>query len=192
MQNPAGLKMEGEDIDTLRAEWRDRIGDMSDAEIDEEIVGNTVPVILSDKETAQDFAERFLDSDEKKSAFRCLIDSILDFLKRAYDKLKNYKSWRTMKTLEGNIQAVQDIREVMFDALDELRNGDAGRKTENATVRESFKGYDKKTGKGIYESNFPKGTPKRAKGKHILELIQTVWSREPIQLTIEEADGTKR
>ena len=118
------LKMEGEDIDTLRSEWRDRIGDMSDERIDEEIVGNTVPVILSDKETAQDFAERFLDSDEKKSAFRRLIDSILDFLKRAYDKLKSLKSWRTMKTLEGNIQAVQDIREVMFDALDELRNGD--------------------------------------------------------------------
>ena len=130
MQNPAGLKMEGEDIDALRAEWRDRIGDMSDAEIDEEIIGNTVPVILSDKETAQDFAERFLDSDEKKSAFRRLIDSILDFLKRAYDKLKNYKSWRTMKTLEGNIQAVQDIREVMFDALDELRNGDVVQRTD--------------------------------------------------------------
>lgn len=186
------LKMEGEDIDALRAEWRDRISDMSDERIDEEIIGNTVPVILSDKETAQDFAERFLDSDEKKSAFRRLIDSILDFLKRAYDKLKNLKSWRTMKTLEGNIQAVQDIREVMFDALDELRNGDAGQKTENTPVRESFKGYDEKTGKGIYESNFPKGTPKRAKGEHILELIQTVWSKEPIQLTIEEADGTKR
>lgn len=131
--------MEGEDIDALRAEWRDRIGDRSDAEIDEEIVGNTVPVILSDKETAQDFAERFLDSDEKKSAFRRLIDSILDFLKRAYDKLKNYKSWRTMKTLEGNIQAVQDIREVMFDALDELRNGDAWQNDSSVEIKESEK-----------------------------------------------------
>lgn len=139
MQNPAGLKMEGEDIDALRAEWRDRIGDMSDAEIDEEIVGNTVPVILSDKETAQDFADRFLDSDEKKSAFRRLIDSILDFLKRAYDKLKNYKSWRTMKTLEDNIQAVQDIREVMFDALDELRNGDVWQNDSAVEIKESRK-----------------------------------------------------
>lgn len=133
------LKMEGEDIDALRAEWRDRIGDRSDAEIDEEIIGNTVPVILSDKETAQDFAERFLDSDEKKSAFRRLIDSILDFLKRAYDKLKNYKSWRTMKTLESNIQAVQDIREVMFDALDELRNGDAVQNDSSVEIKESEK-----------------------------------------------------
>ena len=131
--------MEGEDIDALRAEWRDRIGDMSDAEIDEEIVGNTIPVILSDKETAQDFAERFLDSDEKKSAFRRLIDSIIDFLKRAYDKLKNYKSWRTMKTLEGNIQAVQDIREVMFDALDELRNGDVKQNDSAVEIKESEK-----------------------------------------------------
>ena len=155
MQNPAGLKMEGEDIDELRAEWRDRIGDRSDERIDEEIVGNTVPVILSDKETAQDFAERFLDSDEKKSAFRRLIDSILDFLKRAYDKLKNLKSWRTMKTLEGNIQAVQDIREVMFDALDELRNGDAGQKNDSTVeIRESRK-TSKNGTKNIEQSASP-------------------------------------
>ena len=155
--------MEGEDIDTLRAEWRDRIGDMSDAEIDEEIVGNTVPVILSDKETAQDFAERFLDSDEKKSAFRRLIDSILDFLKRAYDKLKNYKSWRTMKTLEGNIQAVQDIREVMFDALDELRNGDAGQNDSSVEIKESEKSPKNDTKKSNSLPRLCLGVPSKRK-----------------------------
>ncbi len=149
------LKMEGEDIDALRAEWRDRIGDMSDERIDEEITGNTVPVILSDKETAQDFAERFLDSDEKKSAFRRLIDSILDFLKRAYDKLKNLKSWRTMKTLEVNIQAVQDIREVMFDALDELRNGDVGQKNDSAVEIKESRKSPKNSTKKVEQSASP-------------------------------------
>lgn len=172
------LKMEGEDIDTLRAEWRDRIGDMSDERIDEEIVGNTVPVILSDKETAQDFAERFLDSDEKKSAFRRLIDSILDFLKRAYDKLKNLKSWRTMKTLEGNIQAVQDIREVMFDALDELRNGDVGQnQSTDAQERMSSNSDEKYDTKGVHWA-LARNVMSLSEARLIWEAVDNITSRD--------------
>ena len=52
-------------------------------------------------------------------------------------------------------------------------------------MRYSFKGYAD-DGKGIYESNFPKGTPKKAKGERILKYIQDVWSKKPISLRIEE------
>lgn len=172
------LKMEGEDIDALRTEWRDRIGDMSDERIDEEIIGNTVPVILSDKETAQDFAERFLDSDEKKSAFRRLIDSILDFLKRAYDKLNNLKSWRTMKTLEGNIQAVQDIREVMFDALDELRNGDVGQnQSTDAQERMSSNSDEKYDTKGVHWA-LARNVMSLSEARLIWEAVDNITSRD--------------
>ena len=44
-----------------------------------------------------------------------------------------------------------------------------------------FKGYAE-DGKGIYESNFPLGTPKKAKGERILKYIQNVWSKKPIKL----------
>ena len=170
------LKMEGEDIDALRSEWRDRIGDKSDERIDEEIIGNTIPVILSDKETAQDFAERFLDSDEKKSAFRRLIDSILDFLKRAYDKLKNLKSWRTMKTLEGNIQAVRDIREVMFDALDELRNGDVVQRAD-AQERMSSNFDEKYDTEGVHWA-IARNVMSLSEARLIWEAVDNITSRD--------------
>ena len=51
---------------------------------------------------------------------------------------------------------------------------------------------DPESGKPIYEATFPKGTPKREKGKHILDLIQTQWSKKPIALTIPNEDGTTR
>ncbi len=56
----------------------------------------------------------------------------------------------------------------------------------------TFKGYDKKTGKGIYESNFPLGTHKAEKGRRILSFIENVWSKKPISLRITEADGTEK
>lgn len=190
------LKMEGEDIDALRTEWRDRIGDMSDERIDEEIIGNTVPVILSDKETAQDFAERFLDSDEKKSAFRRLIDSILDFLKRAYDKLKNLKSWRTMKTLEGNIQAVQDIREVMFDALDELRNGDVGQNDSAVEIKESRKTSKKnKKPSNSTASPLPRGLEKQGSvGSTHIEMMASTAAAELLGVDniTQKSDGVNK
>ena len=64
--------------------------------------------------------------------------------------------------------------------------------TEGDGVRYSFAGYDAETGRGIYQSNFPKGTPKSAKAKQILHLIQDVWSKKPIDLVIKNADGSTR
>ena len=57
-------------------------------------------------------------------------------------------------------------------------------------VRYSFEGYAE-DGKGKYKSNFPKGTPKKAKGARILRYIQDVWSKKPITLRIEQ-DGKTR
>ena len=54
----------------------------------------------------------------------------------------------------------------------------------------SFRGYSE-DGRGIYESNFPKGTPKRAKGERILRYIQDVWSKKPITLRIEDQNGIR-
>ncbi len=54
----------------------------------------------------------------------------------------------------------------------------------------SFKGYSE-DGKGKYESNFPKGTPKAAKAERILQYIQNVWSKKPIRLKINENGETR-
>lgn len=54
----------------------------------------------------------------------------------------------------------------------------------------SFMGYAE-DGKGKYKSNFPKGTPKFAKGEKILKYIQDVWSKKPIRLRIDENGNTR-
>ena len=53
------------------------------------------------------------------------------------------------------------------------------------------KGLDK-NGRPVYEGNFPHGTPKAAKHRRILRLIQDVWSKKPLPLDIREPDGTTR
>ncbi len=53
--------------------------------------------------------------------------------------------------------------------------------------RSALRGYAE-DGKGIYESNFPVGTPKAAKSKRILEYIQNVWSKKPIDLIISNGE----
>ena len=47
-------------------------------------------------------------------------------------------------------------------------------------------------GRSMYEGNFPMGTPKSAKSAVILEYIQNVWSKKPIQLDVVGKDGTHR
>ena len=61
---------------------------------------------------------------------------------------------------------------------------------EDGEARYSFMGYAE-DGKGIYESNFPKGTPKKAKGERILKYIQDVWSKKPITLRIKDGGETR-
>ncbi len=55
-------------------------------------------------------------------------------------------------------------------------------------LRFSFVEYAE-DGKGKYKSNFPKGTPKSEKGKRILNLLQNVWSKSPIELNITDSNG---
>lgn len=46
-------------------------------------------------------------------------------------------------------------------------------------------------GKKIFQSNFPKGTPKAAKSERILGLIQNVWSKKPISLVISNGETSR-
>ena len=46
-------------------------------------------------------------------------------------------------------------------------------------------------GKGIYESNFPTGTPKSAKSQKILDYITDVWSKKPIDLVISNGEKSR-
>ena len=74
----------------------------------------------------------------------------------------------------------------------EADNGTSAADNGTPSGKNSFRGYDEETGRGIYESNFPKGTPKAAKAERILQYIQNVWSKKPITLVVESEDGSTR
>jgi hypothetical protein len=94
-----------------------------------------------------------------------------------------------MKDIIGTLEAL--YMDALVDASENFDGGVQKITTEDSGgVKYSFKGYAD-DGKGIYESNFPKGTPKKAKGERILEYIQNVWSKKPITLRIEQ-NGTVR
>lgn len=97
--------------------------------------------------------------------------------------------WGYVKALKGkNVNAYRAALRLQ-DAMNHCL---ARTKEEAAEVvkRYSFKGYAE-DGKGIYESNFPMGTPKKAKAERILRYIRDVWSKKPIALTIEDAVGKR-
>lgn len=93
------------------------------------------------------------------------------------------------------MQYARELQEIWDNALmDAARNNrGAMEKAAPAESRQQARvGTDAESGKPIYQSNFPKGTPKAAKAQRILSLIQNVWSKKPISLVVQDADGSTR
>ena len=82
----------------------------------------------------------------------------------------------------------------MFDAFTarnygrNAETGLAGDKKDGRRYSYEGKASD---GKSIYKSNFPKGTPKKAKSERILKYITNVWSKEPISLVISNGETSR-
>lgn len=159
----AYLHEAGQDVDTLVAYQKElatagmtaeqiKAAFPRDAELTayamEEVVANAVPAILTDPETGRAFAERFLAEDaETRTLFGKLLDSILDFMRQAYEILSGQKSWQQMRTLEQDIEAISDIRAAYFEALEGLK--ESGPITETESGAEN--GLD--NGKARYSIN---------------------------------------
>lgn len=127
--------------------------------------------------------DRFIQSNQGK---RTLLEKLRDVFRSLADRLTGkYKSQarQAERRLEQALKAAESRAEAM--------QGQKNTAQEGGEAKHSFKGYDEKTGRGIYESNFPLGTLRKAKAERILSLVQNVWSKMPIDLVIEE-DGKKR
>ncbi len=110
-----------------------------------------------------------------------------------------------LETMLADGQITDEEYESGMEALDEEQLLQEGRTEPRQTktkpparqttptdgVKHSFIGYDSNTGKGIYEGNFPKGMPKKAKSERILQLIQDVWSKKPIRLVISNGEKSR-
>ena len=137
--------------------------------------------------------ERFI---EKHRTDRTLLEKLRDVVRDIVRKLKGADRDSNLTQEQKRLKDVENRLSETLDASvkQAKKNAKAQKNTTQESggeVKHSFKGYAP-DGRGIYESNFPKGTPKSAKGQRILQYIQNVWSKKPISLVIHNADGSTR
>ena len=113
------LESLGLDEETLMDVQRALAPNENEAYWREEIVANTVPSILSDEATLKEFVRKMADADaDTRSAFVKFLDTMRDFLRNAFDKLKVELSWQQMQIISENQKAIERIRDAYFESLD--------------------------------------------------------------------------
>ena len=109
----------GFDLNELMDVQRKNASGKNEAYWREEVVANTVPSILGNEATMKSFVAKMAGSDAAtRNAFVEFLDVISDFLKNAFDKLKNKLAWKQMQAISENQKAVERIRDAYFEALD--------------------------------------------------------------------------
>lgn len=133
------LESLGLDEETLMDAQRALSPNENEAYWREEIVANTVPSILSDEATLKEFVQKMAGADaDTRSAFVKFLDTMRDFLRNAFDKLKVELSWQQMQIISENQQAIERIRGAYFEALDGLKGkNEADVDGANSSVRTS-------------------------------------------------------
>mgnify|MGYP007112765034 CR=1 FL=1 len=177
----------GISFDDLVADKQRREPGLSYEEAVDEVVADACEMMLKDSKAVEQLAREN----------RSLAERIRQWIRKWVRSLKAAMEGLTADRPESRamMQYAQELQEIWDNALvDAARNG-RGTMRENAPAevkQQARVGTDEKSGKPIYQSNFPKGTPKAAKAQRILSLIQNVWSKKPISLVVQNADGSTR
>ena len=180
--NPAyrdrGITLE-QRIQDKQAEYGDGL---TDEEALEEVICDTIPVILSDESVLKDLVrtDRTL-AGQIQDFFTDFYNTILKQLERViYDGNRMEAA-----ALAGDADTIRTIADLFNAALGET-GGDAKGET-----RYSPKNGYTESGRPIYTSNFAAGSTAKERGMRIVSLIQNVWLKNPILLEIED-NGEKR
>ena len=177
----------GLSFDDLVTDKQRREPGLSYEEAVDEVVADACEMMLKDSKAVEQLAREN----------RSLAERIRQWIRKWVRSLKAAMEGLTADRPESRamMQYAQELQEIWDKALvDAVRNG-RGMVQENAPAevkQQARVGTDEKSGKPIYQSNFPKGTPKAAKAQRILSLIQNVWSKKPISLVVQNADGSTR
>lgn len=136
-------------------------------------------------EIAANLAEQLMSD---RGSIESLIRENPSVAQRFFDALREF-----IRKLAGRVDPQLRQAEKLWTEAYQAAKGRKNAAPEDGKAQYLYKGKDAETGKSIYESNFPKGTPKAAKSKHILNLVQNVWSKKPITMYVEdEATGMPR
>ena len=176
----------GQDTEALIRAKMDNLGLEYDAAY-EEVVADSMESMLTDTNAAEKIAAL-------KKTDRTLWQKLKDLVGRLAASVRKLYADMNPNSEEGRmVRQMGDALERMSDLFAEgLANVRTVAEAGKGVSQQARVGTDSKTGKPIYESNFPKGTPKAAKAQHILSLIQNVWSKKPIPLTVRNEDGSTR
>ncbi len=153
----------------------------------EEIVADS----MFDVFTNEKFTQKLLD--ENRSLFEKVakkVKEIIADIKAAISMLGNADA--EIRALKDDAESLDKIN-AMFDSLLEKAGesyraeNENGQKNNTAgavkNVKFSYKGKAS-DGRSIYKTNYIKGTPKATKQQDLIGLVQNVWSKKPITLTI--------
>ena len=177
---------QGVDVDALVLAKREALGvDYETAY--EEVVADSMETMLTDTNAAEKIAAL-------KKTDKTLWEKLKDLVSKLLESVRGLYQNMTPNSEEGRkVQQMTDALDRLSDLFVEgLSNVQTVAETGEGVSRQARVGTDSETGKPVYESNFPKGTPKAAKAQHILSLIQNVWSKKPIPLTVRNEDGSTR
>lgn len=158
----------------------------------EEMVADAFGRMLGDTQLLDRFVQ------DNRSAAEKILDVVRDVLnaiKRVLtDQNRQLESWQkeAFRDLRGDLQNMERLFTEAMNRADSMSQTEKNTATKGGEGKKSFKGYDPETGRGIYEGNFPKNTPKTQKAARILGFIQNVWSKKPIDLIVRNTDGTTR
>lgn len=170
--------------------------------VTEEMVADAFGRLMGDSKTLERFAL------ERRTAAERVMDAVRELLEKVRAALGNGRQNAQIRLDESQRSVFRDLERDLdgmartLEAALEHTRAAAERNLERQVqkntaqkgdgyAQHSFKGKDAQTGRSVYESNFPIGTPKSAKAARVLELIQTVWSKNPIDLVITET-GNER
>ena len=156
-----------------------------------EVIADSMEAMLADGNVT----EKLIDLKAKDNS---LFMKLKQFFDNLLNKIRSIYKGQTPDSAEGRAvlemtESIEKIQQLFADALvDASENFQNAEKntTKDGGAKNQFRGYAE-DGRGIYESNFPKGTPKKAKAARILSLIQDVWSKKPITLKIEDENGIR-
>ena len=198
-----GYSSTGDFIEQYRKSYERVEGNKTFRDAMDEMSFDMLGGLFGSEEGIKSFLE-YLNTDESMSADekRSVLQRIADVIRRIVSEIREMLhdtslSKAARAALQMEKEQAESMRELVLDALDQATGNMNQAQKNTATegsgsseVKYSFKGYAE-DGRGKYESNFPIGTPKKAKGERILRYIQNVWSKAPIPLKIKSEAGER-
>lgn len=159
------MRLQGEGAVRAMQERYARGGvELTEEEAMDEIAASTAEKLLTDRGSIESLIR------ENPSVAQRFFDALREFIRK----------------LTGRVDPQLRQAEKLWTEAYQAAKGSKNAAPEDGKAQYLYKGKDAETGKSIYESNFPKGTPKAAKSEHILYLVQNVWSKKPITMYVED------